>query len=90
MITPKELVGLLPPTFAPDYVDGAAVPYLLTSRYVEERPVLPLWSSLTHSLAGLIASASVSRLLAQRANHRISGNLLFRTDAGLYLRVRPE
>jgi hypothetical protein len=42
MITPKELVGLLPPTFAPDYVDGAVVPYLLSGQYVEERPALPL------------------------------------------------
>ena len=30
MITPKELVGLLPPTFDPDYIDGAVVPYLLS------------------------------------------------------------
>ena len=42
MITPKELVGLLPPTFDPDYVDGAVVPYLLSSQYVAERPALPL------------------------------------------------
>jgi hypothetical protein len=42
MITPKELVGLLPPTFDPDYVDGAVVPYLLSGQYVGERPALPL------------------------------------------------
>jgi hypothetical protein len=42
MITPKELVGLLPPTFDPDYVEGAVVPYLLSSQYIGERPALPL------------------------------------------------
>ena len=42
MITPKELVGLLPPTFDPDYIDGAVVPYLLSSQSIGERPVLPL------------------------------------------------
>jgi hypothetical protein len=42
MITPNELVGLLPPTFDPDYVDGAVVPYLLSSQYIGERPALPL------------------------------------------------
>ena len=42
MITPKELVGLLPPTFDPDYIDGAVVPYLLSSQYAGERPALPL------------------------------------------------
>ena len=42
MITPKELVGLLPPTFDPDYIDGAVVPYLLSSQSVGERPALPL------------------------------------------------
>src|SRR3954447_18318516 len=42
MITPKELVGLLPPTFDPDYTDGAVVPYLLSSQYAGERPALPL------------------------------------------------
>jgi cytochrome P450 len=42
MITPKELVGLLPPTFDPDYVDGAVVPYLLSSQSMAERPTLPL------------------------------------------------
>jgi hypothetical protein len=42
MITPKELVGLLPPTFDPDYVDGAVVPYLQSGQYVGERPALPL------------------------------------------------
>lgn len=42
MITPKELVGLLPPTFDPDYIDGAVVPYLLSSQSIGERPVVPL------------------------------------------------
>jgi len=42
MITPKELVGLLPPTFDPDYIDGAVVPYLLSSQSIGERPALPL------------------------------------------------
>jgi hypothetical protein len=42
MITPKELVGLLPPTFEPDYIDGAVVPYLLSGQYIGERPALPM------------------------------------------------
>src|SRR5690242_5197875 len=42
MITPKELVGLLPPAFESDYIDGAVVPYLLSSQSIGERPVLPL------------------------------------------------
>jgi hypothetical protein len=42
MSTPKELVGLLPPTFDPDYIDGAVVPYLLSSQSVGERPAVPL------------------------------------------------
>jgi len=42
MITPKELVGLLPPTFEPDYVERAVVPYLLSGRSIGERPALPM------------------------------------------------
>src|SRR6187551_46327 len=42
MITPKELVGLLPPTFDADYIDGAVVPYLLSSQSIGERPALPM------------------------------------------------
>lgn len=42
MITPKELVGLLPPTFEPDYISSAVKPYLLGSQSVAERPALPL------------------------------------------------
>jgi cytochrome P450 len=42
MITPNELVGLLPPSFDPDYIDSAVVPYLLSSEYVGERPMLPM------------------------------------------------
>lgn len=42
MYTPKELVGLLPPTFDPDYIDGAVMPYILSGTYIGERPALPL------------------------------------------------
>lgn len=43
MYTPREeLVGLFPPTFDSDYIDGAVVPYLLSGTYVGERPALPL------------------------------------------------
>src|SRR5512143_85142 len=42
MYTPRELVGLFPPTFDQDYIDGAVVPYLLSGTYVGERPALPL------------------------------------------------
>ncbi|GAA3083186.1 hypothetical protein GCM10010464_54030 [Pseudonocardia yunnanensis] len=42
MVTPKELVGLLPPTFDQDYISGAVVPYLLSGQYFGERPALPL------------------------------------------------
>jgi cytochrome P450 len=35
-------IGLLPPTFPPDYVVGAIRPFLLSSRYVGERPTLPM------------------------------------------------
>jgi hypothetical protein len=42
MIIPRELVGLLPPTFEPDYIDGAVVPYLLSGQYFGERPALPM------------------------------------------------
>ena len=31
MITPKELVGLLPPTFKQDYIDGAVAPFFLST-----------------------------------------------------------
>jgi hypothetical protein len=34
MITPKEWVGLLPPTFEPDYIERAVVPYLSSGEYV--------------------------------------------------------
>src|SRR4051812_32634868 len=42
METRIELVGLLPPTFAADYVEGAVVPFFLSGQYVGERPALPL------------------------------------------------
>ncbi len=42
MITPKEWVGLLPPTFEPDYIERAVVPYLSSGEYVGERPTLPM------------------------------------------------
>ncbi|WP_327434680.1 hypothetical protein [Streptomyces sp. NBC_01236] len=42
MITPKELVGLLPPTFEPEYIDGAVVPFLLSRQITAERPALPM------------------------------------------------
>ena len=42
MAMPKELVGLLPPTFDQDYISGAVVPYLLSGQYFGERPALPL------------------------------------------------
>ncbi|WP_377271621.1 hypothetical protein [Peterkaempfera sp. SMS 1(5)a] len=42
MITPKELVGLLPPTFEPEYIDGAVVPFLLSRQVTAERPALPM------------------------------------------------
>jgi len=42
VITPKELVGQLPPTFEPDYIDGAVVPFLLSNQYIGERPALPM------------------------------------------------
>jgi cytochrome P450 len=35
-------VGLLPPTFPRDYVEGAVRPFLLSGRYVGERPTLPM------------------------------------------------
>jgi cytochrome P450 len=35
-------VGLLPPTFGQDYIEGAVRPYLLSGRYVGERPTLPM------------------------------------------------
>jgi cytochrome P450 len=42
MYTPRGLVGLFPPTFDSDYIDGAVVPYLLSGTYLGERPALPL------------------------------------------------
>jgi cytochrome P450 len=35
-------VGLLPPSFDPEYVAGAVEPFLLTNRYTGERPALPM------------------------------------------------
>lgn len=35
-------VGLLPPAFSQDYVEGAVRPFLLTGRYVGELPSLPM------------------------------------------------
>jgi len=35
-------VGLFPPTFSQDYVEGAVRPFLLSGRYVGERPTLPM------------------------------------------------
>ncbi|MFC9635074.1 hypothetical protein ACFTY8_38945 [Streptomyces mirabilis] len=35
-------VGMLPPTFEPDYVNNAVRPYLLSSQSDGERPTLPL------------------------------------------------
>ncbi len=35
-------IGLLPPTFGQDYVEGAVRPFLLSGRYVGERPTLPM------------------------------------------------
>ena len=35
-------VGVLPPTFSQDYVEGAVRPFLLSGRYVGERPTLPM------------------------------------------------
>src|SRR3954465_7594451 len=42
MVMPKELVGLLPPTFDQDYISGAVVPYLMSAQYIGERPALPM------------------------------------------------
>ncbi|MEU3302198.1 hypothetical protein ABZ729_20545 [Streptomyces sp. NPDC006678] len=42
MSTPHTWVGLLPPTFDPDYIERAVVPYLSSSEYVGERPALPM------------------------------------------------
>ncbi|MFF5146704.1 hypothetical protein ACFY6U_44515 [Streptomyces sp. NPDC013157] len=42
MITPKELVGLLPPTFEPEYIDSAVVPFLMSRQITAERPALPM------------------------------------------------
>ena len=42
MIIPKDVVGLLPPTFDPDYIEFALAPYLLGSQYIGERPALPM------------------------------------------------
>jgi len=42
MITPRESVGLLPPTFDPDYIEHAVKPYLLSNETLGERPALPL------------------------------------------------
>ena len=33
MIEPREPVGLLPPTFEQDYVEGAVVPFFLSRQY---------------------------------------------------------
>jgi hypothetical protein len=35
-------VGLMPPTFPPDYVAGSVVPFFLASSYVGETPSLPM------------------------------------------------
>ncbi|MEY2396810.1 MAG: hypothetical protein QOF94_3155, partial [Acidobacteriaceae bacterium] len=35
-------VGLMPPTFPPDYVAGSVVPFFLASSYVGETPLLPM------------------------------------------------
>jgi hypothetical protein len=35
-------IGLFPPTFSQDYVQGAVRPFLLSGRYVGERPTLPM------------------------------------------------
>ncbi|MFF3464615.1 hypothetical protein ACWCQN_23405 [Streptomyces sp. NPDC001984] len=40
MSTPHGWVGLLPPSFDPDYIERAVVPYLSSSEYVGERPAL--------------------------------------------------
>lgn len=42
MITPEVPVGLLPPTFEPEYISHAVRPYLLAGQTVGERPALPL------------------------------------------------
>lgn len=42
MILPKELAGLLPPAYDPDYVEHAVVPFLLSDQSVGERPSLPM------------------------------------------------
>lgn len=42
MITPKELVGLLPPAFDQEYIEGAVVPYFLSGEFTGERPALPM------------------------------------------------
>src|SRR4051794_3969371 len=42
MITPPQPAGLLPPSFAADYVEGAIRPFVLSPEYVGERPSLPL------------------------------------------------
>ena len=35
-------IGLLPPTFEEDYVDGAVAPFFLSGSYIGERPALPM------------------------------------------------
>jgi hypothetical protein len=42
MITPPQPAGLLPPSFAADYVEGAIRPFVSSPEYVGERPLLPL------------------------------------------------
>ena len=45
MDTPRDdelPIGLLPPTFEPEYVKGAVAPFFLSGRYTAERPALPM------------------------------------------------
>jgi len=42
MIEPREPVGLLPPTFEEEYVEGAVGPFFLSPEYAAERPALPM------------------------------------------------
>jgi cytochrome P450 len=42
MIPPKDMVGLLPPTFEQDYIHGAVEPFRLSGEYIAERPALPM------------------------------------------------
>ena len=51
-------VGLMPPTFPPDYVAGSVVPFFLAGSYVGETPSLPM-IDLTLSKEGGLPRAVV-------------------------------